>query len=101
MFISGNFVELRGLLSVKAKAGHLTYISNAEVGSDVNFGAGTITVNYDSNTSSEHKLPTRLYRKALTWLHRLKLGNALLTAEITITDDVPADSAYWTWPPGQ
>ena len=29
------------------KAGHLTYIGNCEVGSHVNFGAGTITVNYD------------------------------------------------------
>ena len=44
----GNFVEVKGSsIGENTKAGHLTYIGNCEVGSKVNFGAGTITVNYD------------------------------------------------------
>ena len=44
----GNFVEVKGSsIGENTKAGHLTYIGNCEVGSNVNFGAGTITVNYD------------------------------------------------------
>ena len=57
MFISGNFVEVKGsTIGENTKAGHLTYIGNAEVGSDVNFGAGTITVNYDG----QHKFKTQI-----------------------------------------
>ena len=44
----GNFVEVKGSsIGENTKAGHLTYIGNCEVGRNVNFGAGTITVNYD------------------------------------------------------
>ncbi|MGC4440144.1 bifunctional UDP-N-acetylglucosamine diphosphorylase/glucosamine-1-phosphate N-acetyltransferase GlmU, partial [Streptococcus suis] len=38
----GNFVEVKGShIGADTKAGHLTYIGNAQVGSKVNFGAGT------------------------------------------------------------
>ena len=41
-------LEVKGSsIGENTKAGHLTYIGNCEVGSNVNFGAGTITVNYD------------------------------------------------------
>ena len=44
----GNFVEVKkSVLGARSKANHLTYIGDAEVGSDVNIGAGTITCNYD------------------------------------------------------
>ena len=44
----GNFVEIKAArLGVGSKAGHLSYIGDAEVGRDVNIGAGTITCNYD------------------------------------------------------
>ena len=44
----GNFVEVKNaVIGPGAKASHLTYIGDAEVGSDVNVGAGTITCNYD------------------------------------------------------
>ena len=53
----GNFVEVKGSsIGENTKAGHLTYIGNREVGSNVNFGAGTITVNYDS----QHKFKTTI-----------------------------------------
>lgn len=44
----GNFVETKSaILKDGAKASHLTYLGDAEVGEDVNIGAGTITCNYD------------------------------------------------------
>ena len=44
----GNFVEVKASRIGKgSKANHLSYIGDAEVGSGVNVGAGTITCNYD------------------------------------------------------
>ena len=44
----GNFVEVKkSTLGEGSKASHLSYIGDAEVGSGVNFGCGTIVVNYD------------------------------------------------------
>jgi bifunctional UDP-N-acetylglucosamine pyrophosphorylase/glucosamine-1-phosphate N-acetyltransferase len=44
----GNFVEIKkSTLGTGAKVSHLSYIGDAEVGADVNIGAGTITCNYD------------------------------------------------------
>lgn len=44
----GNFVELKNAhLGEGAKAGHLAYLGDAEIGARSNIGAGTITCNYD------------------------------------------------------
>ena len=44
----GNFVELKNaVLGEGAKAGHLSYLGDAEIGARTNIGAGTITCNYD------------------------------------------------------
>ncbi|MDB5695469.1 MAG: glmU [Sphingomonas bacterium] len=44
----GNFVEVKqSTLSEGAKASHLTYLGDAEIGAGANIGAGTITCNYD------------------------------------------------------
>ncbi len=43
----GNFVEVKKSFLQNVKAGHLSYIGDAEVGSGTNIGAGTITCNYD------------------------------------------------------
>jgi bifunctional UDP-N-acetylglucosamine pyrophosphorylase/glucosamine-1-phosphate N-acetyltransferase len=44
----GNFVEMKkARLGKGAKANHLTYLGDAEVGAGANVGAGTITCNYD------------------------------------------------------
>ena len=44
----GNFVEMKkAVLGKGAKANHLTYLGDAEVGAGANIGAGTITCNYD------------------------------------------------------
>lgn len=50
----GNFVEMKkARLGKASKAGHLSYLGDAEIGDDVNIGAGTITCNYDGAT--KHK----------------------------------------------
>ena len=50
----GNFVEVKkSTLGEGAKAGHLSYIGDSEVGKRVNIGAGTITCNYDG--ANKHK----------------------------------------------
>ena len=44
----GNFVEMKNaVLGRGAKASHLTYLGDAEVGAGANIGAGTITCNYN------------------------------------------------------
>jgi bifunctional UDP-N-acetylglucosamine pyrophosphorylase/glucosamine-1-phosphate N-acetyltransferase len=50
----GNFVEMKNsVLGAGAKANHLTYLGDAEVGEGSNIGAGAITCNYDGKT--KHK----------------------------------------------
>jgi bifunctional UDP-N-acetylglucosamine pyrophosphorylase/glucosamine-1-phosphate N-acetyltransferase len=47
----GNFVELKKTaLGPKSKSMHLAYLGDAEIGSNVNIGAGTITCNYDGTS---------------------------------------------------
>ena len=49
----GNFVEMKKTtLGEGSKAGHLSYLGNADIGSEVNIGAGTITCNYDGVNKS-------------------------------------------------
>jgi bifunctional UDP-N-acetylglucosamine pyrophosphorylase/glucosamine-1-phosphate N-acetyltransferase len=50
----GNFAEVKGSrLGRGTKMGHFSYIGDADVGEDVNIGAGTITANYDG--ASKHR----------------------------------------------
>ncbi|MGT2846431.1 bifunctional UDP-N-acetylglucosamine diphosphorylase/glucosamine-1-phosphate N-acetyltransferase GlmU [Streptococcus massiliensis] len=91
----GNFVEVKGSsLGENTKAGHLTYIGNAEVGSDVNFGAGTITVNYDGQAKFKTEVGNNVFIGSnSTLIAPLSIGdNALTAAGSTINKDVPADA---------
>ena len=50
----GNFVEVKNTtVGVGSKANHFTYLGDAEIGSNSNIGAGTITCNYDG--ANKHK----------------------------------------------
>ncbi|ALD14999.1 bifunctional N-acetylglucosamine-1-phosphate uridyltransferase/glucosamine-1-phosphate acetyltransferase [Buchnera aphidicola (Aphis glycines)] len=50
----GNFVEIKtSTIEKKTKIKHLSYIGDAEIGSNVNIGAGTITCNYDGLKKSK------------------------------------------------
>jgi bifunctional UDP-N-acetylglucosamine pyrophosphorylase / glucosamine-1-phosphate N-acetyltransferase len=89
----GNFVELKKtVLGAGAKAGHLTYLGDATVGSNVNIGAGTITCNYDG----ERKHPTIIEEGAFVGsdsalVAPVTIGRgAYVAAGSTITQDVPA-----------
>ncbi len=88
----GNFVELKAAkLGKGAKANHLTYIGDAEIGAGSNIGAGTITCNYDG----KHKHRTVIGEKAFIGSNTalvapVRVGNgALVGAGSVITDDVP------------
>ncbi len=53
----GNFVEIKkSVLGKGSKAGHLTYLGDAQIGENVNIGAGTITCNYDGVNKSITKI---------------------------------------------
>ena len=91
----GNFVEVKGSsIGENTKAGHLTYIGNCEVGSDVNFGAGTITVNYDGKNKFKTVIGNNVFVGSnSTIIAPVELGdNSLVGAGSTITKDVPADA---------
>ncbi len=46
----GNFVETKKInMGDRSKAAHLTYLGDAEIGSDVNIGCGTVTCNYGAD----------------------------------------------------
>ena len=51
----GNFVEVKAsTLGAGAKANHLSYIGDAEIGPGTNIGAGTITCNYDGKAKHQN-----------------------------------------------
>jgi len=91
----GNFVETKkSKLGRGAKANHLTYLGDAEVGERSNIGAGTITCNYDG--VNKHK--TRIGKDAFigsdsTLVAPVTVGDgAYIGAGSCITKDVPADA---------
>ena len=92
----GNFVELKKTrLGRGAKANHLAYLGDAQVGEGCNIGAGTITCNYDSGPV---KHPTRIEKQAFigsnaTLVAPVTIGErAYIAAGSTVTQDVPADA---------
>jgi len=91
----GNFVETKKAVFGKgAKASHLSYIGDAEVGEDVNIGAGTITCNYDGVNKHLTVLEDGVFIGSDTQLVApVRVGRgAYVGAGSTITKDVPPDS---------
>ncbi|HEL0608745.1 TPA: bifunctional UDP-N-acetylglucosamine diphosphorylase/glucosamine-1-phosphate N-acetyltransferase GlmU, partial [Streptococcus equi subsp. zooepidemicus] len=91
----GNFVEVKGShLGANTKAGHLTYLGNAEIGSEVNIGAGSITVNYDGQRKCQTVIGSHAFIGShSTLIAPVEVGeNALTAAGSTIARSVPADS---------
>ncbi|VVO13641.1 Bifunctional protein GlmU [Pseudomonas fluorescens] len=90
----GNFVELKNAhLGEGAKAGHLTYLGDAEVGARTNIGAGTITCNYDGANKWKTVLGEDVFIGSNNSLVApVELGNGATTAAgSTITSEVGAD----------
>ncbi len=91
----GNFVEVKNsVLSEGAKASHLSYIGDAEVGRAVNIGAGTITCNYDGKKKHRTVMEDNVFIGSNTALVApVRIGrNAVIGAGSTITKDVPEDA---------
>jgi bifunctional UDP-N-acetylglucosamine pyrophosphorylase / glucosamine-1-phosphate N-acetyltransferase len=90
----GNFVELKkARLGAGAKANHLTYLGDADIGAGSNIGAGTITCNYDGFG----KYPTTVGEGVFVGSNSALVApvaigdNAMIAAGSVITSDVPAD----------
>jgi bifunctional UDP-N-acetylglucosamine pyrophosphorylase/glucosamine-1-phosphate N-acetyltransferase len=88
----GNFVEVKASIIGKGtKAMHLTYIGDADIGSNVNIGAGTITCNYDGMKKHRTKIESGVFVGSDTQLVApVKVGRkAYIGAGTTVTRDVP------------
>lgn len=88
----GNFVESKkSVFHSGAKASHLSYIGDAEVGKNVNIGAGTITCNYDGKNKHKTNIQEEAFIGSNTALVApVNIGkNALIGAGSVITKDVP------------
>lgn len=88
----GNFVEIKNSeIGENGRCAHLTYVGDATVGKDVNFGCGVVTVNYDG----KHKYRTVIEEGAfigsnVNLIAPVTVGrNAVVAAGTTVNKDVP------------
>ena len=91
----GNFVETKKIVMGEgSKASHLTYLGDAEIGSDVNIGCGTITCNYDGVNKHKTVIGDRVFIGSdVQLVAPVAVGNnSLVAAGTTVTVDVPPDS---------
>jgi bifunctional UDP-N-acetylglucosamine pyrophosphorylase/glucosamine-1-phosphate N-acetyltransferase len=90
----GNFVEIKAsTLDDGAKANHLAYLGDSEIGKRVNVGAGTITCNYDGANKYKTIIEDDAFIGSDTQLVApVRVGKgATLGAGTTLTKDAPAD----------
>jgi bifunctional UDP-N-acetylglucosamine pyrophosphorylase/glucosamine-1-phosphate N-acetyltransferase len=91
----GNFVEVKkATLGKGAKANHLTYLGDAEIGAGANIGAGTITCNYDGFFKYKTVIGEGAFigsNSALVAPVTIGAG-AIVGAGSTVTQDVEADA---------
>jgi len=91
----GNFVETKNaVLGAGAKANHLAYLGDAEIGSKSNIGAGTITCNYDGFLKSKTTIGDNVFvgsNSALVAPVTIGEG-AIVAAGSVITRDVEPDA---------
>ena len=91
----GNFVELKNaVMGDGAKAGHLSYLGDAEIGARSNIGAGTITCNYDGANKSRTRMGEDVFVGSNSALvATVSLGDGATTgAGSVVTQDVPANT---------
>jgi len=91
----GNFVEIKAArLGAGTKVGHLTYVGNAEIGKEVNLGAGVIFVNYDGQNKFSSTIEDYAFIGSnANLVAPVNIGkNAIVAAGSTITESVQEDS---------
>ncbi|MEG3166116.1 bifunctional UDP-N-acetylglucosamine diphosphorylase/glucosamine-1-phosphate N-acetyltransferase GlmU [Sphingomonas sp. PB2P19] len=98
----GNFVEMKkAVLGDGAKASHLTYLGDAEIGAGANIGAGTITCNYDGYFKARTVIGEGAFigsNSALVAPVSIGAG-AIVAAGSVVTQDVSADALVLVRPP--
>lgn len=91
----GNFVETKKIVMGEgAKASHLTYLGDAEIGKAVNIGCGTITCNYDGVNKHRTIIGDNVFVGSdVQLVAPVVVGsNSLIAAGTTVTKDIPPDS---------
>lgn len=91
----GDFVEIKNsAVGDRTSVGHLTYVGDSDVGARVNFGCGTVTVNYDGVNKHRTVVKDGAFLGCNTNLVApVTVGeNAYTAAGSTITRDVPDDA---------
>lgn len=89
----GNFVEVKkARIGANSKANHLSYLGDAEIGADVNIGAGTITCNFDGANKHVTTIEDGVFVGSNTALVApVKLGrDATIGAGSVINQEAPA-----------
>ena len=88
----GNFVEVKNsVIGADTSVSHLTYVGDSDVGKNVNFGCGTVTVNFNGKTKNRTVIRDRAFIGCNTNLVApVTVGkNSYTAAGSTITQDVP------------
>lgn len=91
----GNFVEVKNsILGKGTKASHLTYIGDAEVGEECNFGCGVVFCNYDGKKKHKTIIGNNVFVGSnVNFVAPVTIGdNVLIGAGSTITDEVPTNA---------
>ena len=88
----GNFVEVKkSTTGTNTKAAHLSYIGDSTIGDRVNFGCGSITVNYDGVNKHQTKVGNDVFIGCnVNLIAPIEIGdNVFVAAGSTVTEDVP------------
>lgn len=91
----GDFVEVKkSVIGTGSKIPHLSYVGDAQIGTDVNVGAGTITCNYDGKYKYQTVIEDGAFIGSNTNLVApVKVGqNAVIGAGSTLSKDVPSSA---------
>jgi bifunctional UDP-N-acetylglucosamine pyrophosphorylase/glucosamine-1-phosphate N-acetyltransferase len=91
----GNFVEVKATrIRAGAKANHLSYLGDSEIGAGTNIGAGTITCNYDGFNKHRTMIGAGTFIGSnATLVAPVSIGDgAFVAAGSVVTRDVPADA---------
>lgn len=93
----GDFVEIKNSkLGDGAKASHLTYVGDSDVGEKVNLGCGVVFVNYDGSKKTRSVVDDGAFIGCnVNLISPVHVGKqAYIAAGSTITDDVPDGALY-------